>query len=495
MSLTRTVTINNLPDEVLLEAFDYYRQSFGDQLNSEGAWNNKNGWFKLAHVCQNWRCVVLASSSRLQLRLFFSDNTPTRVAMLEYLSHLPIIVDYSRTIKTPSDQKRLISALRYPERVCGIAIRGSLQYIDKISGALDSPFPVLENLELHDIRGYLDPILPTSFSTSVQSLRHLLWSGSLSTILPLLSVTRALVDLNLCVDTVVCKTRRTTLFMHLQRLPHLRNLQVYTVVYLTGLSVKKPPITTTSLTKLSCFRFRGSCAQAEWFVAGLVAPSLQEFHISVSEHSPPFHFPCLYMFIRDTGTIFFAARLAILGWEVMTSMFSSAMLCTIEDIFLYLDDPTARRRPLLEKSKFFEEFHNVKVLRLHHDLSTEVADMLQKSTMNPLPAQEPEAEPDATTPSGPPMNGNGSLFTSDIFPSLEKIMVYARTQDSSIGEDERAFALESFGPFATARRQVGRPVKVLWSTDKELPRYFMTEPRRYVGAWHFTTDPRWYVGA
>jgi len=228
------------------------------------------------------------------------------------------------------------------------------------------------------------------------------------------------------------------------------------------------------------------------------------------------------MFIRDTGTIFFAARLAILGWEVMTSMFShphsiddqpnkvvtirtpfdvqlgpalSAMLCTIEDIFLYLDDPTARRRPLLEKSKFFEEFHNVKVLRLHHDLSTEVADMLQKSTMNPLPAQEPEAEPDATTPSGPPMNGNGSLFTSDIFPSLEKIMVYTRTQESSIGEDERAFALESFGPFATARRQVGRPVKVLWSTDKELPRYFMTEPRRYVGAWHFTTDPRWYVGA
>jgi hypothetical protein len=57
-SLTRTVTIYNLPSEVLLEIFDQYRQSFVDQ--PERVWNNKNGWFKLAHVCHNWRCLVLA---------------------------------------------------------------------------------------------------------------------------------------------------------------------------------------------------------------------------------------------------------------------------------------------------------------------------------------------------------------------------------------------------------------------------------------------------
>ena len=41
----------------------------------------------------------------------------------------------------------------------------------------------------------------------------------------------------------------------------------------------------------------------------------------------------------------------------------------------------------------------------------EVADMLRKFVVNPLPAQE-EMEPDATMPSGPPMDGNRSLLAS-----------------------------------------------------------------------------------
>jgi hypothetical protein len=55
------------------------------------------------------------------------------------------------------------------------------------------------------------------------------------------------------------------------------------------------------------------------------------------------------------------------------------------------------------------------------------------------------------------------------------------------GEDVRASAPESSGPFATAvaaRQQVGRLVKVLWKTNRELPRYFMAQPGRVVDIGH-----------
>jgi hypothetical protein len=43
--------INRLPDEVLLEIFDYYRQFEGiSPYNHQG--KKKNAWFKLTQVCR-----------------------------------------------------------------------------------------------------------------------------------------------------------------------------------------------------------------------------------------------------------------------------------------------------------------------------------------------------------------------------------------------------------------------------------------------------------
>jgi hypothetical protein len=105
MSPTRTVMVSNLPDKVLLEIFDIYRLTYGNQSSSDRDWNNKNGWFELAHVCHNWRCVVLASPSRLRLRLYFAHDTPTRAVVLERLSHFSIIVDYRKVTWNASAPK------------------------------------------------------------------------------------------------------------------------------------------------------------------------------------------------------------------------------------------------------------------------------------------------------------------------------------------------------------------------------------------------------
>ena len=504
-SLNRTVTIDDLPGEVLLEIFDHYHQIF--ENSSQRVWNNKNGWFKLAHVCHKWRYIVLASNRRLQMLLFFVESTPTRAAALESqsLSHLPIVIDYSRIDWNAGAQTRLISALRYPNRVHTIAINGSRKNFDKICNALDLPFPTLVSFELHNVGGNVEPILrASSLMTSIKSLRHLrLANVELSSLFPLLSVTRGLVLLNLTVDTLFCQTGGASLLTHLQRIPHLRQIRVSTQPLTSSFS-ERPPITTVSLAKLSSIHFVGHCTEIEWFVAGLITPSLRELRISAVEYlpCPTLHFPHLSKFIRVAGIIFLSARLSFWESSVTISMFAPPhstndqtriatfrtsskthlgsalfpMLATLGDVFLRISAPLTFHGPLLRNlarwRKFFEEFRSVKVLRLDHGLATEVADMLRRPTVNPSPVQE-EVDPDATTtPSGPTMNSSERIFALDIFPLLEKIVLYARTSDGSIGEDGPVSGLESFREYAIARQQVGRPVEVLWNTDRQLPRLY-----------------------
>lgn len=442
------------------------------------------------------------------MRLYFADSTPTNALALEYLSHLPIVIDYSGVSWNASSQDRLISALRHPDRVRGITIRcpQMLRTLNEIIESLNLPFPALEGLELENITTIGRILLATSLMTSIQSLRHLRLTGaSVTSFFPLLSATRAIIDLTLSFDTVLCLENGESLLTHLQHMPHLRNLQVSTRFYRPE---ETPSTMSVLLAELTSFRFFGECAEIEWLLAGLVTPSLREFYVSAYDRSGTLHIPYLSELIRVAGIAFLSARISIsgLGFAIyliarphpaedlpskrvmITTTFmehpggvSSAMLTTIEDIFF---SPTIGPIPIMHFvlsfanlapwRQFFEEFRNVKVLRLQYGLETQVADILRQPATDPPPAQE-GIDPDAITPFGTSINSNGSQFTFGIFPSLEEIVVYARTSDTWIDEKVRASVLESFGPFMTARHDAGRPVKVSWNTHEELPRYFLTE--------------------
>jgi hypothetical protein len=504
------MTIKNLPDEVLLDIFDHYRHTFGNQLSSERVWNNKNGWFKLAHVCHNWRSVVLASPSRLRLRLYFASNTPTRAVAPERLLHLPIIVDYSSVIWKGSAPKRFTSALRYSARVCRIAIRGSNKNPERVAEALNIPFPALESLELHSMTGIERIIRSASFLNSIQSLRHLRLDGFLLTsVLPFLSVTRSLVDLTLNIDKVF-STKEASLLTHVQHMPHLRNLRVFLQPFF---SQGSPPTTSIILPELTCFHFVSECTQVEWFVSGLDTPNLRKFHISITDRSRRLHIPYLTKFIRAAGADFVTAQLTIFSGPVLrTDLFArphsidgppsniftintqfsadpeivlSSMLATLEDIFIsspgYIMFCGLPSEEPATWCKFFEEFRNVKVLRLLHGLEARVVEMLRQPTINTLPLQE-EADPGAMIPSSMPIITNGSEL---IFPLLEEIVLYAGMpyigvpNTSTIGETVLGTLHESmlklFEPFVTARKEVGRPVKVFWSTDGQVPKYSVSD--------------------
>jgi hypothetical protein len=438
------------------------------------------------------------------MRLYFTDNTPTSALALEHLSHLPIIIDYSSVAWSASTQERLISALKYPDRVCGIVIRGGIKQWNllKIMETLDLLLPALEGLELDNVTVVQ---VGRVLMTSIQSLRHLRLAGtSLLSFFPVLSATRAIVDLTLSIDTVLRLENGESLLTHLQRMPHLRNLQVSTRFYPPE---EMPSIMSVLLAELNCFRFYGECAEIEWFVAGLVTPSgpsLRELNISAYDGSGTLHIPYVSEFIRVAEIVFFAAQLSISGMGFTISLIahphsiedlpfkrvsimtpfkahpggaSSTMLATIEDVFFSLSIPITYSVPSLVDlapwCQFFEEFRNVKVLRLHQGLEKQVADMLRQLTMNPPLARE-GVYSNAIIPSDMPINSNWSQLTFGIFPSLEEIIVYARTSGTWIDETVRASVLESFAPFTAARHEAGRPVKVFWNADRVVPRYFIS---------------------
>ncbi len=66
--------IDILPDDILLEIFDFYVDmslSYKDKAEIEK-------WQSLIHVCRQWRSLVLGSPRRLNLRLFTTPKTPVR---------------------------------------------------------------------------------------------------------------------------------------------------------------------------------------------------------------------------------------------------------------------------------------------------------------------------------------------------------------------------------------------------------------------------------
>lgn len=69
------MSIDVLPDEVLLEIFDFYVVPQGpfrpDKRETEA-------WQSLVHMCRRWRSIVFGSSRRLNLQLFCSPRTPVR---------------------------------------------------------------------------------------------------------------------------------------------------------------------------------------------------------------------------------------------------------------------------------------------------------------------------------------------------------------------------------------------------------------------------------
>jgi hypothetical protein len=149
--------IDVLPDEVLLEIFDFYVGENEDEFDIKK--EEIEGWQTLVHVCRRWRTIVFASTIRLNLRLVCTSKTPAKDT-LDVWPALPLLIDDDDFLSEGVDN--IIAALKYSDRVDEIHLSNvGDSAMEKVLAAMQVPYPDLTHLEL-DSSGTV-PVVPDSF--------------------------------------------------------------------------------------------------------------------------------------------------------------------------------------------------------------------------------------------------------------------------------------------------------------------------------------------
>jgi len=155
---TGCTTIGDIPDNILLDIFDFYRIFPNFPQNVYSVWE----WHILAHVCRMWRQVLFTSPRRLDLQLYCTPNTPVR-KMLDIWPPLPITIEKPPYIHLHSeaDEDNLIAALEHQDRVTVVIIHSlTCRQLERVVAMMQEPFPALTRLHLGSMDG---AALPDTF--------------------------------------------------------------------------------------------------------------------------------------------------------------------------------------------------------------------------------------------------------------------------------------------------------------------------------------------
>ena len=280
-------TIDTLPENVLLEVFNSYRQV--SQHPEDRPWK----WDTLIQVCRKWRNIVLASPRRLDLWLLCTYRTSVRMT-LDYWPSLPIVISYCASLKfrspSPEDEDNVIAALEHHNRVREIQLAVTSSLLGKIVKLMHVSFPRLTSLSLWLDKGCSNcmvPSLPHSFLGGYAPLlRDLSLIGIPFPDLPgLLSATMSLTSLRLLEvpDTGYITPRAMATCLSL-----LINLAIFCLEF--RLPTPRPdnerghPLppnwNRATLPTLTHFNFRGTSDYLEGLLARIDAPSLDHVDIT-----------------------------------------------------------------------------------------------------------------------------------------------------------------------------------------------------------------------
>jgi hypothetical protein len=271
------ISIDMVPDDVLLEVFDFYVA--GDMYSKD-----KEAWRTLVHVCRRWRSIVFGSPRRLDLQLVCTYKTPVRNT-LDVWPALPLVINDIGCQEEGMDN--IIAFLKPSELVSRIRHIGLWEVpLEDILEAMKVPFPELTYLGLHHSHDEMGPVsLSDSFlGGSAPRLLYLdLYNISFPGLPKLLLSTTQLTDL------------------HLSNIPHSAYISPEAIVAclsiltsLDGLSLefqspqsrpdrdrgRPPPLKRTVLPVLTYFQFRGVGEYLEDLVARLDAPQLDFLDIT-----------------------------------------------------------------------------------------------------------------------------------------------------------------------------------------------------------------------
>ena len=295
------VTIGSLPDDVLLDVFDFYR--FLVKRPQDEIWK----WQTLANVCSRWRQIIFASPCRLDSRLTCTERTPVR-EMLDAFPNFPINIDYWDDIYSTHDTwDNILAALERRGQARWISLAGLTNPpLEIFVTMMQEPFPSLTYLQFWSNDGVDSAlVIPDTFlGRSTPRLQFLLLHGIAFPGLPkLLFSARDLVSLVLTQIPVTGYIPPEALTDSLSALP---SLMWFTIMFASAISPDRtgrrpPPTTRTILPSLTSVTFQGASEYLEDLVAPISAPLLHDATLLFLDQLV-FDSPQLFRFIGQSDT-------------------------------------------------------------------------------------------------------------------------------------------------------------------------------------------------
>ncbi|KAI0275538.1 hypothetical protein BGY98DRAFT_49118 [Russula aff. rugulosa BPL654] len=233
MQSPSTTSIHILDDDSLLNIFYLYRlfplsedQDINIRFWGGVEWVGERWWYRLVHVCQRWRNLILGSASYLGLCLVCTYGTPV-ADMLVHSPPLPLVIDYQRKDITAEDEEAMILALAQRDRVRRIRFNLPVPKLQKLIMAIDGEYPILEYLILMEPPENTRTVLILPETLQTPHLRHLAIDCSIPIRSPLLGTAAGLVTLYLVLHHPITYFQPTVLLRWLSLMPQLEMLLIF----------------------------------------------------------------------------------------------------------------------------------------------------------------------------------------------------------------------------------------------------------------------------
>ena len=346
--------VHLLDDDSLLIIFSFCRpvilgESEADyfRLIEGGEWSRERWWYRLIQVCRRWRYLVLDSAFHLKVSLVCARGTPV-ADMLAHSPPVPLIIDHideEYHVLTPEDEKGIIFALQYRDRIRRIRITKSNSILQKLIIALDGEFPILEYLLISNRRAarpFIDLIPNFNFPETFRA-SHLrqLWLDNFATPIesPILMTMGNLVTLWLTSIPSSAYVHPNVLLQRLSLMPQLETLGIGFHCFNPRHDVEKQllrtPITTrVTLPNLHWLMFDGTSAYLEALLPWLTIPLLEKLHTHFYNQMV-YSIPHLRQFMNTAGKLRPRAAVVVFDKDYITlsaypnMTMSEAGFCTL----------------------------------------------------------------------------------------------------------------------------------------------------------------------
>jgi len=431
-----------------------------------GEWACERWWYKLVHVCQRWRYLILGSASHLGLSLVCAHATPVAdmLATSPHPSHLPLIIDHldEKHDITAELEEGILHALQHCNRVRRIRLRMSVPNLQKFVVAIDNDFPLLEYL-------YIVPMAKDNTSITLPGkfqaprLRHLILENfSLPIGSPLLTGAIGLVTLSLNNIPPSSYFQPDDLIHRVSLMPQLETLGLYfsrptLTLDIERLPLDMPIVTHISLPNLRWLGFVGASTYLEVILHRITTPVLEKLQIRFFRWltSPVPHLSqfmssteslrfssinlafskknfTLRVYPREGANVFaYTLWLRVDSCQLDRQVASVAQvlntlrtaLSAVEYLTLGHDEKEHEEAQPTQWRELLRSLYNLKTLRVPNSLVGQLSRCLRSDDMEP------------------PM---------ELLPEL-KVLEYTATDDAS----------DSFASFIDARKNTGHPVALV----------------------------------